>query len=66
LDIWQLWPFVSAVIIGNAMSFAFFFAALKCSKLQKDGVENDGLPAWVYAGLIFAPLTMAGGVALLN
>ncbi len=66
MDIWQLWPIVAAVILGNAMSFAFFFAALKCSQLQKNGVENDALPWWVYLGLIFAPVTMAIGIALLN
>jgi hypothetical protein len=66
LDIWQLWPYVSAVILGNAASFAFFMAALKCSKLQKDGVGNDELPWWVYIGLIVAPLTMVFGVLLLK
>jgi hypothetical protein len=66
MDIWQLWPFVSAVIIGNAACFAFFMAAMKCSQLQKNGVRDDQLPWWVYVGLIFAPVVMVVGVALLN
>jgi hypothetical protein len=66
LDIWQLWPIVSAVILGNAASFAFFFAAMKCSQLQKNGVKDDQLPGWVYAGLIVAPITMAIGIVLLR
>lgn len=66
LDLWQLWPFLSAVIIGNAVSFAFFMAAMKCSQLQKKGVPDDALPWWVYLGLITAPASMVVGVALLN
>jgi hypothetical protein len=66
MDIWQLWPFVSVVIIGNAACFAFFMAAMKCSQLQKNGVRDDQLPWWVYVGLIFAPVVMVVGVALLN
>jgi hypothetical protein len=66
LDIWQLWPFVSATIIGNAVSFAFFMAALKCSKLQKTGVKDDELPWLVYLGLICAPAVMGGGIFLLR
>ena len=62
----QLWPFISAIILGNALSFAFFMAALHCSKLQKDGAKDDELPWWVYLGLIAAPLVMAGGIASLN
>ncbi len=65
MDIWQLWPIVAAVILGNAASFFFFMAAMKCSQLQKTGVKDDQLPWWVYLGLVVAPLTMAGGVALL-
>jgi hypothetical protein len=65
LDFWQFWPFVAATILGNALSFAFFFAALTCSKLQKDGAGDDELPWWVYLGLIIPPLSMAGGVVLL-
>lgn len=59
-------PLVSAVIIGNAASFFFFMAAMKCSQLQKTGVKDDELPWWVYAGLIVAPIVMAIGVALLD
>ncbi len=65
MDIWQLWPIVAAVILGNAASFFFFMAAMKCSQLQKTDVKDDQLPWWVYLGLVVAPLTMAGGVALL-
>lgn len=65
LDLWEWWPYVSAVIVGNAASFAFFMAALKCSQLQKTGVKDDQLPWWVYAGLIVAPVTGAVGVVLL-
>ena len=66
LDIWQWWPYVSAVILGNAASFAFFMAAMKCSQLQKTGVKDDELPWWVYAGLIVAPIVGAVGIALLD
>ena len=66
MDIWQLWPIIAAVILGNAASFAFFMAAMKCSQLQKTGVKDDELPWWVYAGLIVPPLTMVGGIVLLN
>ena len=66
MDIWQLWPIVAAVILGNAASFLFFMAAMKCSQLQKTGVKDDQLPWWVYLGLVVAPLTMAGGVASLS
>ena len=66
LDLWQWWPYVSAVIVGNAVSFAFFMAAMKCSQLQKTGVKDDELPWWVYAGLIIAPVVMAVGVLLLD
>jgi hypothetical protein len=66
MDVWALWPFVSAIILANALCFAFFMAALKCSKLQKQGVPDDRLPWWVYAGLISAPLVAFGGFALLS
>jgi len=66
MDIWQLWPIVSAVILGNAASFFFFMAAMKCSKLQKEGVKDDELPWWVYAGLIVAPLVAMIGIMLLK
>lgn len=66
LDIWGLWPIVSAVILGNAMSVAFFFAVVKCIHLQKQGVKDDELPWWVYVGWIVAPITMSIGIALLN
>ena len=66
MDVWSLWPFVSAIILGNALSFAFFFAAMKASKLQKQGTPEDRLPLWVYGGLIAAPLVFSGGFILLN
>lgn len=66
MDVWALWPIVAAVIVGNAFSFAFFMAAMKCSKLQKEGVKDDQLPAWVYLGLIAAPTVGAIGFALLK
>ena len=66
MTIWNLWPFVSAIIIGNAVCFAFFMAALRCSQLQKAGAKDDELPWWVYLGLIVAPVLMAGGVASLS
>lgn len=66
MDVWALWPIVAAVILGNAFSFAFFMAAMKASKLQKNGAKDDEFPAWVYAGLIVAPLVMSGGFALLK
>lgn len=56
---------VAAVICGNAVSFAFFMAALKCSKLQKTGTEDTDMPLWVYIGLIAAPATFSGGLYLL-
>jgi len=65
MDIWELLPLISAIIIGNALCFAFFMAALQCSKLQKQGVDDNSLPLWVYAGLIAAPVVMAVGFALL-
>jgi len=65
LDIWQFWSIVAATIVGNAASFFFFMAAMKCSQLQKAGVKDDALPLWVYIGLIVAPVTGAIGVALL-
>jgi len=66
LDIWAILPFVSAIILANALCFAFFMAAMKCSKLQKQGVKDDQLPLWVYLGLIAAPVVMSGGFALLS
>ena len=66
MDIWQLWPIVSAVVFGNAVSFFFFMAAMKCSQLQKTGVKDDQLPWWVYLGLIAAPIITAIGFALLS
>ena len=66
MDIWQLWPFISAVILGNAVSFFFFMAAMKMSRLQKDGVQGDELPWWVYLGLFLAPAVMAVGISLLK
>lgn len=66
MDIWQFWSMVAAIIVGNAASFFFFMAAMKCSQLQKTGVKDDELPWWVYLGLITAPATGAIGVALLS
>lgn len=66
MTVWDLWPYVSAIILGNALSFAFFMAAMKASKLQKNGAKDDELPAWVYAGLIAAPVIGAIGFALLK
>ena len=66
MTVWDIWPYVSAIILGNALSFAFFLAAMKCSKLQKQGVKDDQLPMWVYAGLIAAPVVMSGGFILLS
>lgn len=66
MDVWTLWPIVSAIILGNALSFAFFMAAMKASKLQKEGASDDRLPLWVYAGLIAAPAVFSLGFVLLN
>ena len=66
MDIWQLWPDVSAVILGNAACFFFFMAAMKCSQLQKNGVKDDELPWWVYLGLIVAPIVAMVGIILLK
>lgn len=66
MTIWQWWPYVSAVIVGNAVSFLFFMAAMKCSRLQKNGVKDEDLPLWVWVGLLVAPATGAVGVALLS
>jgi len=65
MDIWYYLQIVSAVVLANAVSFAFFMGAMKCSKLQKDGAKDDELPLWVYACLIFPPLVMSGGAYLL-
>ena len=66
MDVWYLFSVVAAVIIGNALSFAFFMAAMKCSQLQKNGAKDDELPLWVYAGLIAAPAFGAIGFSLLS
>ncbi len=66
MTLWEWWPYVSAVILGNAVSFAFFMAAMTCSRLQKAGAKDDELPWWVYLGLIAAPVILAVGVALLD
>lgn len=66
MDVWALWPIVSAIILANALCFAFFMAAMKCSKLQKQGVPDNRLPLWVYAGLMAAPLVAMGGFILLT
>lgn len=64
MDFYFFLQTVTAVMIANAASVAFFFGAMKCSKLQKGGAANDELPLWVYACLI-APLGLAGLGALL-
>ncbi|MFG6591288.1 hypothetical protein [Sulfitobacter sp. 1A12157] len=65
MDFYYFLQVVAAVILANVASFAFFMAAMKCSKLQKQGVKDDALPLWVYACLL-APLGLAGwGVSLL-
>jgi len=56
----------AAVMLGNAVSFAFFMGAMKCSKLQGKGVADDALPLWVYACLIAAPLSLAGIMASIS
>jgi hypothetical protein len=66
MTIWQLWPFIAATVLGNALSFSFFIAALRCSQLQKAGAKDDELPWWVYLGLIAAPVVMSIGIALLD
>jgi hypothetical protein len=66
MDIWFFLSIVSAVIVANAFSFFFFMAAMKCSKLQKNGAKDDELPWWVYTGLAAPPLVAAVGVALLS
>jgi hypothetical protein len=59
MGVYYFCQIAGAVILGNAFSFAFFMAAMKCSKLQKTGVKDDELPWWVYAGLMAAPGFMA-------
>ena len=50
---------VPAVIIGTALSFAFFMGALRASRDQsRDGKSDDELTRWVYPGLIAAPLVL--------
>ena len=66
MDIESFFQISSAVIFANAASFFFFMAAMKCSKLQKNGAKDDELPPWVYAGLIAAPSFMGVGLYLLN
>ncbi len=66
MTVWDIWPYVSAIILANALCFAFFMAAMKASKLQKQGAKDDQLPLWVYFGLIGAPVVMSGGFVLLS
>lgn len=61
----ELWPIVTAVVVGNAASFAFFMAALQCSKMQKNGTQSDNLPLWVYAGLLAGPAALLTGMSYL-
>lgn len=64
MDIWFFVQVAAAVVFGNAASFAFFMAAMKASKLEKKGVSDDNFPAWVYAGLMAAPLLLSWGAWL--
>ena len=66
VDFYEWVSICAAVMFGNAASFAFFMAAMKCSKLQKNGAKDDELPAWVYAGLIVPLLLALPGVYLLT
>ncbi len=59
LDIWFFFGIVGAVVFGNGVSFYFFLAAMKASKLQKDGAKDNELPLWVYPGLIAGPALVA-------
>ncbi|MBM1570141.1 hypothetical protein [Sulfitobacter mediterraneus] len=59
MEFWYFCQIAGAVMLGNAFSFAFFMGAMKCSKLQKNGVKDDELPWWVYLCLI-VPLLFAG------
>ena len=64
MEIWYFVQIVSAVIVGNAASFAFFMGAMECSRLQKSGAKDDELPWWVYVCLIVPPLMVSGGAYL--
>ena len=66
MDVSEFLQVSAAVVFANAVCFAFFMAAMKCSRLQKQGAKDDELPLWVYAGLIAAPITMALGAWLLS
>lgn len=66
MDFYEWVSICAAVMFGNAASFAFFMAAMKCSKLQKNGAKDDELPALVYAGLIVPPLFFSLGVYLMK
>lgn len=66
MDTWNFLSTITAVILGNAASFAFFMGAMKCSQLQKNGVKDDALPLWVYACLIAAPMVAIPGAYLLS
>lgn len=66
MDIWWFLAVAAAVVFGNGVSFYFFIAAMKASKLQKGGAKDDELPIWIYPGLIAAPALVAIGAALLS
>lgn len=66
MDMSLFFQTVAAVILANAVSFAFFMGAMKASKLQKEGVKDDELPLWVYPCLIVAPLAFTGGLYLVQ
>jgi len=66
MDVFGLIQIATAVILGNAVSFAFFMGAMKCSKLQKNGVKDDELPWWVYVCLLSPLMFALSGFLLLD
>ena len=65
MDIWQLWPIVSAVIPGTRRRFSFH-GRDEVQQASEGGRRDDELPWWVYAGLIVAPLVAMIGIMLLK
>lgn len=61
MDLWNWVQIVAAVILANAVSAGYFFAAVRCYQLQKRGAKDDQLPWWVYAWLLVAPAIVAAG-----
>lgn len=66
LDIIDFAVIISAVIFGNAFSFAFFYAAMKISRFEKENGTEADAPLWVYAALAITPLMAATGAILLS